>query len=109
MDTATAATKDETVELTTYLAIGPGYWAKADEAELALIYLLKMMPEIAAERVHHIQVFNVPDEWEFDGHSVIAKRLRSWPMMKITGKVQAKVKTAYHLIEDLWQDQPDQD
>lgn len=92
------------MDTTKYVAIGPGYWAVGMEAEDAIIRLLKMLGTIQPDKVHHVQVFRVSDDWDFDGHNVTGSKVERFDMMKISGKVQAKVKAAYGLVEDIWQE-----
>jgi hypothetical protein len=91
-------------EATRYLAVGPGYWAVHDSPEHALLYLLAMMPSLSdVTKSHHVQVFHVSNDWEFDGFSVHASKVETYPMMKIDGRIQNKVRSAYNQVEDVWE------
>lgn len=92
------------MKATKYLAIGPGYWAVDEEPQCALLYLLGMMPSLSdITKKHHVQIFHVSEDWEFDGNSVQATKVETYPMMKIDGKLQNKVRSVYNQVEDLWE------
>ena len=92
------------MEATKYLAIGPGYWAVDDEPEYALLRLLSSMSSLSdASKKHHVQVFHVSADWEFDGMSVRGSKVETYPMMKIDGRLQNKVLSAFNQVEGVWE------
>jgi hypothetical protein len=95
---------ESNMEATKYLAVGPGYWAVHEEADYALLYLLAMMPSLSdLTKKHHVQIFHVSDDWRFDGFSVNATKVESYPMMKIDGRLQNKVRSVFNQVQDVWE------
>lgn len=82
-----------------YLAMGPGYWAADIDVRFAVAHLLSMYTE-NSKPTTKIDLFHVSEDWEMDGFSVRAKKVKRLANLEIPQRLAAKVRTALSELED---------